>query len=130
MADRTLKLRDLNRTTLARQMLLERAPVSVTAAIERLAGLQAQLPLPPYIGIPATPKWAWAFVVFCLAIPLISGGGALPFLFGFGGAITCISIARDAARASTIRLAICIGITVLAWVLFLVLIMGIAMLRS
>jgi len=51
MADRILKLRDLNRTTLARQMLLERTPVSVTSAIERLAGLQAQLPLPPYVGL-------------------------------------------------------------------------------
>lgn len=84
----------------------------------------------PLTGIPATPKWAWAFVAFCLAIPLISGGGALPFLFGFGGAIICISIARDAAKTSVIRLALCFGVIVLAWVLFLVLIIGIAMFRS
>jgi hypothetical protein len=51
MADRILKLRDLNRTILARQMLLQREPLPVTAAIERLAGLQAQLSLPPYIGL-------------------------------------------------------------------------------
>jgi Winged helix DNA-binding domain len=51
MADRILKLRDLNRATLARQMLLGREPLPVPAAIERLAGLQAQLPLPPYVGL-------------------------------------------------------------------------------
>lgn len=51
MADRTLTLRDLNRTTLARQLLLERDTLSVPKAIERLAGMQAQLPLPPYVGL-------------------------------------------------------------------------------
>src|SRR5215470_9831643 len=43
MADRILKLRELNRATLARQMLLEREILPIHAAIERLVGLQAQL---------------------------------------------------------------------------------------
>jgi Winged helix DNA-binding domain len=51
MADRILTLRELNRATLARQMLLERENVSVPAAIERLAGLQAQLASAPYVGL-------------------------------------------------------------------------------
>jgi len=34
--------RELNRWTLARQFLLERATLDVTTAVERLAGLQAQ----------------------------------------------------------------------------------------
>src|SRR5262245_57069295 len=51
MADGILKLRELNRATLARQMLLERESISVTAAVERLAGLQAQLASAPYVGL-------------------------------------------------------------------------------
>jgi DNA glycosylase AlkZ-like len=51
MSDRILNLRELNRATLSRQMLLEREALSVPAAIERLAGLQAQLASAPYAGL-------------------------------------------------------------------------------
>jgi len=50
-AREVLSLRALNRATLARQMLLERRKLSVPQAVERLAGLQAQAPNPPYIGL-------------------------------------------------------------------------------
>lgn len=47
----TLSRRALNRATLARQILLARETTDVTTAVARLAGMQAQLPKPPFIGL-------------------------------------------------------------------------------
>jgi hypothetical protein len=47
----TLTARELNRATLARQLLLTREPLGAGAAIGRLGGLQAQDPKPPFIGL-------------------------------------------------------------------------------
>lgn len=43
--------RELGRATLARQLLLERQELPVVTAVERVAGLQAQEPKPPFIGL-------------------------------------------------------------------------------
>lgn len=51
MIDRVLTLRELNRATLARKMLLEREDISVSDALERLVGVQAQVPGPPFVGL-------------------------------------------------------------------------------
>ena len=50
-ADAQISLRELNRATLARQLLLERAAISPTAAVEQLIGMQAQEARPPFIGL-------------------------------------------------------------------------------
>lgn len=46
-----LSVRELNRATLARQMLLERHALPVVTAIERLAALQAQWAPSPYVAL-------------------------------------------------------------------------------
>ena len=43
--------RELNRATLARQLLLERAPLNVTDAVRRVVALQAQQPASPYLAL-------------------------------------------------------------------------------
>jgi hypothetical protein len=50
-AGRVLTLRELNRATLARQMLLARENVSPFEAVRRLVALQAQVTSPPYVGL-------------------------------------------------------------------------------
>lgn len=47
----TLTLQQRNRATLHRQLLLQRADMPVPQAVEHVAGLQAQVPNPPYIGL-------------------------------------------------------------------------------
>lgn len=51
MPTTTLTRRELNRATLARQMLLSREQATPVHGIERLIALQAQLARPPFIGL-------------------------------------------------------------------------------
>lgn len=53
MPDDVLSLRRLNRTLLARQLLLEPSPMAPLDAVEHLVGLQAQLPTSPYLALRA-----------------------------------------------------------------------------
>jgi hypothetical protein len=51
MTTPTLTLRAQNRATLARQLLLAREKTTARDAVERLMGLQAQWPRPPFVGL-------------------------------------------------------------------------------
>ena len=51
MAERVLTRRELNRTTLARQLLLSRSSGTADEVISRLFGLQAQAAMAPFVGI-------------------------------------------------------------------------------
>jgi hypothetical protein len=51
MATRTLTARQLNRATLARQLLLRRESLPVVEAVHRVVALQAQEPASPYLAL-------------------------------------------------------------------------------
>lgn len=46
-----LSLRELNRATLARQLLLSRSPLPPRDAVAQVCGLQAQVSAPPFLGL-------------------------------------------------------------------------------
>jgi hypothetical protein len=49
--ERVLSTRELNRALLARQLLLERSPLTLTRALERVAGLQTQYAPSAYVAL-------------------------------------------------------------------------------
>lgn len=51
MVERVLSTRELNRAVLARQLLLERSNLSLTTALERVAGLQTQYAPSGYVSL-------------------------------------------------------------------------------
>jgi len=71
------------------------------------------------------PIWAWVFAIGCIAIPVVSLGGAIPAGIGFGGAAAVIAYSKNPSVTKTKRLAVCAGITAVAWLLFVLLILAI-----
>lgn len=67
----------------------------------------------------ATPYWAYAFMVACILIPIVSLGGAISGGIGAGGAATCRAIANNPAISKTSRVMLCAAATFLCWTLFL-----------
>jgi len=73
----------------------------------------------PALAAASMPAWGWAFVIVCVLIPVVSLGGIVPAVIGVGGAIICSVIARDASKEASTRVAICLGVTVLCWGVFI-----------
>ncbi len=79
-----------------------------------------------YKPIGKVPWWGWIFAVLGIVIPVVSLGGALPVLLGIAAAVSCIRISVQPQMKTAVKAFICFGITVLAWILFLLLILGVS----
>jgi len=73
---------------------------------------------------PPIPWWAWLFAAGCIAIPVITIGGAIPGALGAGGAAGCVGVARLPGRSVAFRIGICAAILAGCWALFGVLIVA------
>lgn len=75
------------------------------------------------------PRWSIFFFVACGIIPLMVIG-LIPAVIGVGGVFGCAFVSRDESRSEKTRILICVGITALAWILFIGLTAGVAALAS
>ena len=68
----------------------------------------------------------WVFVVLCLAIPVVSLGGALPAVLGVAGAMGCLFVSTAPQLQLPVRVTLCVLITAVAWGLLAVLLFSMA----
>jgi hypothetical protein len=61
------------------------------------------------------PKWAWVFLIACAIIPVVTLGGALPALIGFGGVGGTLSVSRLNRWSVALRAGVCALITFACW---------------
>lgn len=64
---------------------------------------------------PKAPGWAWAFILTCGAIPIVSLGGVIPAMLGAAGAAACYGLARDGVGPVHRRVLWCSLVTLGAW---------------
>lgn len=83
----------------------------------RLVGEGKEVKAPSSKSIPG---WAWLFVVACGVIPIVSLGGCVPGAIGAGGAYGCAAVARNQDIPTVLGVVICIVITAISWILFVV----------
>ncbi len=65
-----------------------------------------------------TPQWGYFFVALCGAIP-VATVSAIPALLGGGSACACFFISRAYTVPNWLRFTVCLGITVVAWLLLI-----------
>lgn len=69
-----------------------------------------------------TPASAYVFAAFCAGIPLAALGGLYASILGLVGAFLCLFIARLQNIRAYARFSVCLGITLVAWLIFLTII--------
>jgi hypothetical protein len=74
-------------------------------------------PVPGSEAVPL-PRWAYLFIAACVAIPIVTLGGAIPAGIGGGGAAACAALARDESNTTGKRIVYCVAVTALCWAAF------------
>jgi hypothetical protein len=90
---------------------IEGVPVPILKGVHVIRNGQ---PVPGSAADPV-PKWAWVFMIACALIPVITLGGALPALIGFGGVGTTLTISRMKNWSVPLRAGVCAAVALACW---------------
>jgi hypothetical protein len=82
------------------------------------SGIGAAPTLPRKHPWDSVPGWGWPFFFACIA--LVAVGGAIGGAIGFGAAMLCGGIAGKPARSVGVRVVLCTGVVIGAWLLVFV----------
>jgi hypothetical protein len=99
--------------TAARTWTLTRDGVVLPPTVHAVAGSVATLP-----------RWARPFVWGCMLMPLVTLGGLVPMLVGFGCATGCAAAARATKLSMAVRVTLCALLLVITWATFTALVMA------
>ena len=89
-------------------------PVKGAPFLKNIHLLREGVPIPGSAADPI-PNWAWPFIVACVAIPVISLGGALPAVIAALGVSGVLSVARTSRWSAAKRAGACVLITLACW---------------
>lgn len=78
----------------------------------------------PYTPLKNMPWWVWIFIAACIAVPIVSLGGALPVVIALLCSTWCVRISVAPDIKTVFKVFYCLGISVLAWVLLVVLMLA------
>lgn len=70
-----------------------------------------------YVPLKSMPWWTWIFIAICIAVPIVSLGGALPVLIALLCSVLCVRVSVSPNMKILPKILICSGISLLAWIL-------------
>jgi hypothetical protein len=89
-------------------------PIEGVALLKGIHAIRNGTPLPGSAADPV-PKWAWVFMIACALIPVVTLGGGLPALIGFGGVGGTLTVSRLNRWSVALRAGMCAVITLACW---------------
>ncbi|HAN21896.1 MAG: hypothetical protein A2Y15_06180 [Clostridiales bacterium GWF2_36_10] len=72
----------------------------------------------PYVPLAKMPAWTWLFVIACCAIFVVAVGGAIPAVISVLGSIYCVRVSINNNLNTQMKMLICLGITIAAWLVY------------
>ena len=82
-----------------------------------------------YVPLKGIPWWCWIFVAACVGIPIVAMGGFLPIVIALCAMLLCIRISTSLKMSTLVKVLLCLGTTLIAWEILVLLNIGLAALQ-